>query len=61
MQVSGWKVGFRQRSDLVDGYTIGLFILALYIINKIIELSLTATLVVVVAGVVIAVIGGKKR
>ena len=38
-------------SDLVDGYTIGLFILALYIINKIIELSLTATLVVVVAAV----------
>ena len=42
-------------------YTIGLFILALYIINKITALSLTATLVVVVAGVVIAVIGGKKR
>ena len=42
-------------------YTIGLFILAGYIINKIIELSLTATLVVVVAVVVIAVIGGKKR
>ena len=42
-------------------YTIGLFILALAIINKIIELSLTAASVVVVAGVVIAVIGGKKR
>ena len=42
-------------------YTIGLVILALALINKIIELSLTATLVVVVAGVVIAVIGGKKR
>ena len=42
-------------------YTIGLFILALALINKIIELSLTATLVVVVAVVVIAVIGGKKR
>lgn len=32
-------------------YTIGLFILALALINKIIELSLTATLVVVVAAV----------
>ena len=37
----------------MDGYTIGLFILALYIINKIIELSLTATIVVVVAAVFI--------
>ena len=45
----------------MDGYTIGLFILALAIINKIIELSLTAISVVVVAVVVIAVIGGKKR
>ena len=35
----------------MDGYTIGLFILALALINKIIELSLTATSVVVVAGV----------
>ena len=42
-------------------YTIGLFILALALINKIIELSLTATLVVVVAGVVIAVIGRRKK
>ena len=45
----------------MDAYTIGLFILALALINKIIELSLTAISVVVVAGVVIAVIGGKKR
>ena len=36
-------------------YTIGLFILALALINKIIELSLTATLVVVVAGVVMMI------
>ena len=42
-------------------YTIGLVILALYILNKIIALSLTATIVVVVAGVVIAVIGRRKK
>ena len=36
-------------------YTIGLFILALYITNKIIELSLTATIVVLVAGVVMMI------
>lgn len=42
-------------------YTIGLFILALALINKIIELSLTAILVVVVAVVLIAVIGGKNH
>ena len=36
-------------------YTIGLFILVLALINKIIELSLTATLVVVVAGVVMMI------
>jgi len=36
-------------------YTIGLFILALYIANKIIELSLTAASVVVVAGVVMMI------
>ena len=37
-------------------YTIGLFILALALINKIITaLSLTATLVVVVAGVVMMI------
>ena len=45
----------------MDAYTIGLVILAGYIINKIVELSLTAISVVVVAGVVIAVIGGKKK
>ena len=42
-------------------YTIGLFVLALYIINKIIELTLTAASVVVVAGVAIAVIGRRKK
>ena len=42
-------------------YTIGLFILAGYIINKIIELSLTAISVVVVAVVVIAVIGRRRK
>ena len=36
-------------------YTIGLIILAGYIINKIIELSLTAASVVVVAGVVMMI------
>lgn len=41
-------------------YTIGLFILALYIINKIIELSLTAASVVVVA-VVWSVITWARR
>ena len=45
----------------MDAYTIGLFILALYITNKIIELSLATISVVAVAGVVIAVIGGKKK
>ena len=45
----------------MDTYTIGLVILAGYIINQIIELSLTAISVVVVAGVVIAAIGGKKK
>ena len=42
-------------------YTIGLAILALALINKLIELSLTAISVVVVAGVGIAVIGGRKK
>lgn len=42
-------------------YTIGLFILALALINKIIELSLTATVVVVVAVAIIAVIGRRKK
>lgn len=42
-------------------YTIGLVILALALINKIMELSLTATIVVVVAGVIIAVIGRRKK
>ena len=43
-------------------YTIGLFILALALINKIITaLSLTAASVVVVAVVVIAVIGRRKK
>ena len=42
-------------------YTIGLFILALALINKIIELSLTVISVAVVAGVVIAVIGRRKK
>ena len=62
MQVSGWKVGFRQRSDPMDAYTIGLVILALALINKIITaLSLTVISVAVVAGVVIAVIGRRKK
>ena len=62
MQVSGWKVGFRQRSDAMDAYTIGLAVLALALINKIItELSLTVISVAVVAGVVIAVIGRRKK
>ena len=45
----------------MDAYTIGLLYLALYITNKIIELSLAAISVVAVAGIVIAVIGGKKK
>ncbi len=46
----------------MDTYTIGLFILVLALINKIITaLSLTITSVVVVAGVVIAVIGRRKK
>ena len=45
----------------MDAYTIGLAVLALYITNKIIELSLTAISVVAVTVVVIAVIGGKKK
>lgn len=45
----------------MDAYTIGLVYLALYITNKIIALSLTITSVVVVAGVGIAVIGGRKK
>lgn len=62
MQVSGWKVGFRQRSDAMDAYTIGLAFLALALINKIITaLSLTVISVAVVAGVVIAVIGRRKK
>lgn len=62
MQVSGWKVGFRQRSNAMDAYTIGLAVLALALINKIITaLSLAVTSVVVVAGVVIAVIGRRKK
>ena len=62
MQVSGWKVGFRQRSDAMDAYTIGLAVLALALINKTItELSLTVISVAVVAGVVIAVIGRRKK
>lgn len=62
MQVSGWKVGFRQRSDAMDAYTIGLAVLALALINKIITaLSLTVISVAVVAGVVIAVIGRRKK
>ena len=62
MQVSGWKVGFRQRSDAMDAYTIGLAVLALVLINKIITaLSLTVISVAVVAGVVIAVIGRRKK
>lgn len=52
----------RQGSDAMDAYTIGLVILALALINKIITtLSLTITSVVVVAGVVIAVIGRRKK
>jgi hypothetical protein len=62
MQVSGWKVGFRKRSNTMDAYTIGLVILALALINKIITaLSLTVISVAVVAGVVIAVIGRRKK
>ena len=62
MLVSGWKVGFRQRSNAMDAYTIGLAVLALALINKIItELSLTVISVAVVAGVVIAVIGRRKK
>ena len=45
----------------MDAYTIGLVFIAGYIINKMVELSLTAISVVVVAAVVIAVIGGKKK
>ena len=45
----------------MDAYTIGLPYLALYITNKIIELPLVTISVVVVAGVVIAVIGGRKK
>lgn len=46
----------------MDAYTIGLSILALALINKIItELSLTVISVVVVAGVIIAVIGRRKK
>lgn len=44
----------------MDAYTIGLIILALALINKIIELSLVATVVVAAAGLVIAVIGRRK-
>lgn len=62
MLESGWKVGFRQRSNAMDAYTIGLAVLALALINKIItELSLTVISVAVVAGVVIAVIGRRKK
>ena len=55
--------GFEAEEGMVimDPYTIGLVYLALYITNKIIALSLTITSVVVVAGAVIAVIGGRKR
>ena len=42
-------------------YTIGLVYLAIALIDKIIELSLTVILVVVVAGVVIAVIGRRNN
>ena len=46
----------------MDAYTIGLAILALALINKIITtLSLTITSVVVVSGVLIAVIGRRKK
>ena len=48
------------RGVIQMSYTIGLVYLALYITNKIIALSLTITSVVVVAGVGIAVIGGRK-
>lgn len=63
MQVSGWKVGFRQRSDAMDAYTIGLTFIALALINKIITaLSLTVISVAVVAVVVVvAVIGRRKK
>lgn len=42
-------------------YTVGLVILALALINKIMELPLTAMIVVVVAAVIIALIGGRKK
>ena len=46
----------------MDAYTIGLLYLVLYITNKIIELSLAAiSVVAVAAGVVIAVIGRRKK
>ena len=45
----------------MDAYTIGLVIIVGYIINKMVELSLTAISVVVVAAGVIAAIGGKKK
>lgn len=45
----------------MDAYTIGLAVLALVLINKITELSLTVISVAVVAGVAIAVIGRRKK
>ena len=46
----------------MDTYTIGLVFIALALINKIItELSLTVIPVAVVAGIVIAVIGRRKK
>ena len=46
----------------MDAYTIGLTFIALALINKIItELSLAVISVAVVAGIVIAVIGRRKK
>ena len=46
----------------MDAYTIGLTFIALALINKIITaLSLTVISIAVVAGVVIAVIGRRKK